>query len=121
MQPLYQAEFSGRYLDAYSSAFGALPLAAQYGFAFVLGLVIGSFLTVVVHRLPIMLERAWKAENAINSEDYAFTDAPPTPATTSPYPAAHARTAAMYCVRGRIFRSRVTCCCAAVAQTARHA
>ncbi len=79
MQPLYQAEFSGRYLDAYSSAFGALPLAAQYGFAFVLGLVIGSFLTVVVHRLPIMLERAWKAENAINSEDHAFTDAPPTP------------------------------------------
>jgi leader peptidase (prepilin peptidase)/N-methyltransferase len=55
MQPLYQAEFSGRYLDAYGSAFGALPLAAQYGFAIVFGLVIGSFLTVVVHRLPIML------------------------------------------------------------------
>jgi leader peptidase (prepilin peptidase) / N-methyltransferase len=65
MQPLYQAEFSGRYLDAYGSAFGTLPLAAQYGFAIVFGLVIGSFLTVVVHRLPIMLERAWKAENAI--------------------------------------------------------
>jgi leader peptidase (prepilin peptidase)/N-methyltransferase len=77
MQPLYQAEFSGRYLDAYGSAFGALPLAAQYGFAIVLGLVIGSFLTVVVHRLPIMLERAWKAENAINSEDDAHKDAPP--------------------------------------------
>ncbi|MFT4433764.1 prepilin peptidase [Caballeronia sp. 15715] len=79
MQPLYQAEFSGRYLDAYSSAFGALPLAAQYGFAIVFGLVIGSFLTVVVHRLPIMLERAWKAENAINSEDHAFKDAPSIP------------------------------------------
>ena len=26
------------------------------------GLVIGSFLNVVVHRLPIMLERAWRAE-----------------------------------------------------------
>src|SRR5471032_1800950 len=66
MQPSYQAEFSGRYLDAYGSVFGALPLAAQYGFAIVFGLVIGSFLTVVVHRLPIMLERAWQAENAID-------------------------------------------------------
>ena len=27
---------------------------------FVLGLLIGSFLNVVVHRLPRMLERAWK-------------------------------------------------------------
>jgi leader peptidase (prepilin peptidase)/N-methyltransferase len=62
MHPLYQAEFSGRYLDAYGSAFGTLPLAAQYGFAIIFGLVIGSFLTVVVHRLPIMLERAWQAE-----------------------------------------------------------
>src|SRR5476649_1510923 len=77
MQPLYQAEFSGRYLDAYGSAFGALPLAAQYGFAIVFGLVIGSFLTVVVHRLPIMLERAWKAENAIESEDDVHKHAPP--------------------------------------------
>ncbi|SAL50758.1 prepilin peptidase [Caballeronia sordidicola] len=68
MHPSYQAEFSGRYLDAYGSAFGALPLAAQYGFAIVFGLVIGSFLTVVVHRLPIMLERAWRAEAAIESD-----------------------------------------------------
>lgn len=29
---------------------------------FVLGLLIGSFLNVVIHRLPIMLERAWKQE-----------------------------------------------------------
>ena len=77
MQPLYQAEFSGRYLDAYGSAFGALPLVAQYGFAIVFGLVIGSFLTVVVHRLPIMLERAWKAENANDHEDDTRADALP--------------------------------------------
>src|SRR5262245_12605204 len=32
------------------------------GLIFVLGLVIGSFLNVVIHRLPIMLEREWKAE-----------------------------------------------------------
>ena len=30
----------------------------------VLGLCIGSFLNVVVHRLPLMLERGWKEESA---------------------------------------------------------
>lgn len=34
------------------------------GFAIVIGLVVGSFLNVVVHRLPIMLERAWRADAA---------------------------------------------------------
>jgi leader peptidase (prepilin peptidase) / N-methyltransferase len=77
MQPLYQAEFSGHYLDAYGSAFSALPLAAQYGFAIVFGLVIGSFLTVVVHRLPIMLERAWQAENTVAPADNANKATPP--------------------------------------------
>lgn len=42
---------------------------AQYGFAIVFGLVIGSFLTVVVHRLPIMLERAWQAETTAVESD----------------------------------------------------
>src|SRR4029077_7672819 len=30
----------------------------------VLGLCIGSFLNVVIHRLPLMLERGWRAESA---------------------------------------------------------
>ena len=30
--------------------------------AAVLGLLVGSFLNVVVHRLPIMLERQWRRE-----------------------------------------------------------
>jgi leader peptidase (prepilin peptidase)/N-methyltransferase len=34
------------------------------GTCLVLGLVIGSFLNVVIHRLPIMLERHWQAECA---------------------------------------------------------
>ncbi|REE17107.1 leader peptidase (prepilin peptidase)/N-methyltransferase [Paraburkholderia sp. BL27I4N3] len=42
--------------------FGSLPTALQMTFAIVFGLVIGSFLNVVVHRLPIMLDRAWRAE-----------------------------------------------------------
>jgi leader peptidase (prepilin peptidase)/N-methyltransferase len=32
------------------------------GCVFVLGLLVGSFLNVVIHRLPIMLERAWKSQ-----------------------------------------------------------
>lgn len=32
------------------------------GVVFVLGLLIGSFLNVVIHRLPIMMERSWKLE-----------------------------------------------------------
>ena len=30
----------------------------------VLGLCIGSFLNVVIHRLPLMLERGWRQESA---------------------------------------------------------
>jgi leader peptidase (prepilin peptidase) / N-methyltransferase len=43
-------------------AFGSLPAGMQIAFAIVFGLVIGSFLSVVAHRLPIMLERAWNEE-----------------------------------------------------------
>jgi leader peptidase (prepilin peptidase)/N-methyltransferase len=45
-------------------AFAALPAAARYAFAVVIGLVVGSFLNVVAHRLPVMMQRAWQAELA---------------------------------------------------------
>jgi leader peptidase (prepilin peptidase) / N-methyltransferase len=32
------------------------------GIVFVLGLLVGSFLNVVIHRVPVMLERAWRRE-----------------------------------------------------------
>jgi len=32
------------------------------GSAFVVGLIVGSFLNVVIHRLPVMMERDWKAQ-----------------------------------------------------------
>ena len=44
------------------AAFGAMPPAWQFVFAIAIGLVIGSFVNVVAHRLPIMLERAWRLE-----------------------------------------------------------
>lgn len=49
---------------AFWTAFAAMPASAQYAFAVLLGLVIGSFVNVVAHRLPIMMERTWEAEIA---------------------------------------------------------
>ena len=42
----------------------SLPLWLILGAALVIGLVIGSFLNVVIHRLPRMLEREWRHECA---------------------------------------------------------
>jgi len=36
--------------------------AAWIGLVFVFSLLVGSFLNVVIHRLPIMLERDWRAQ-----------------------------------------------------------
>lgn len=33
-----------------------------YGFVFVFSLIVGSFLNVVIHRLPIMMEKEWECE-----------------------------------------------------------
>ena len=44
------------------------------GFAILLGLLVGSFLNVVIHRLPIIMEREWRAFCSEFSEQ-------PTPAT----------------------------------------
>ena len=53
------------------------------GSVFVLGLVVGSFLNVVIYRLPVMLDREWRAQAA----DYVSstpTSGPPTPGTPDP-------------------------------------
>jgi leader peptidase (prepilin peptidase)/N-methyltransferase len=54
--------FPEHFTSAFGAAFGSLPSGLQFTFAIVFGLVIGSFLNVIVHRLPIMLERAWRDE-----------------------------------------------------------
>ena len=43
------------------------------------GLVVGSFLNVVIHRLPKMLEREWAAQCAELSDDVADAQAPQPP------------------------------------------
>src|ERR1700735_1949006 len=42
----------------------ACDVALFVGSVFVLGLMVGSFLNVVIYRLPIMLERDWRAQAA---------------------------------------------------------
>ncbi len=46
------------------STLSCLPPAILFGFAALLGLLVGSFLNVVIHRLPIMLEREWQEQCA---------------------------------------------------------
>ena len=49
-----------------------------YLYAGLLGLVVGSFLNVVVHRLPIMMEKDWRAQclEFLDRQDQAGEDAP---------------------------------------------
>ncbi|MGF1720097.1 A24 family peptidase [Vibrio kyushuensis] len=42
-------------------------------FAIVFGLIIGSFLNVVIHRLPIIMEREWRQECAESFPEYKIT------------------------------------------------
>lgn len=42
-------------------------------FAAVLGLIVGSFLNVVIHRLPIMMDREWRQECAVSFPEYSIS------------------------------------------------
>lgn len=42
--------------------FTALPLAGQVLIALLLGAIVGSFLNVVIHRLPILLKQGWRRD-----------------------------------------------------------
>lgn len=48
------------YLAPVSELFKAAP-AVFIGFSAFIGMMVGSFLNVVIHRLPVMMEREWKA------------------------------------------------------------
>jgi leader peptidase (prepilin peptidase)/N-methyltransferase len=67
----------GHFATGFGMAFGSLPMGLQFAFAVVFGLVIGSFLNVVVHRLPIMLERAWRAEFSDTTDEPPEADGLP--------------------------------------------
>ena len=75
----FEGGFLPHWLVAMAPAFASLPLPLQFLFAALFGLAIGSFLTVVIHRLPIMMERAWReditAENALQQAPISPTEA----------------------------------------------
>src|SRR5580692_4941011 len=50
-------------LNDVAALYAANP-AVFAGSVFVIGLVVGSFLNVVIYRLPIILEREWRAQAA---------------------------------------------------------
>lgn len=77
-----------------TSSFGWLVQPAVFPWvAFVLGLCVGSFLNVVIHRLPRMLEREWRAECA----ELAGQPVPEAPAEASPYNLVTPRSACPAC------------------------
>ncbi|MCY7388096.1 MAG: prepilin peptidase, partial [Burkholderiales bacterium] len=55
------------------------------GTAITIGLVVGSFLNVVIHRLPIMLERDWKAQCLEYLGDKIVLKQPETEASGNKY------------------------------------
>jgi leader peptidase (prepilin peptidase)/N-methyltransferase len=62
---------------------------ALVGVVFILGLLVGSFLNVVIHRLPVMLERRWRQEAlALDGKE---------PAATEPYDLVRPRSACPSC------------------------
>jgi leader peptidase (prepilin peptidase) / N-methyltransferase len=56
--------------------------ATWIGLIFVIGLVVGSFLNVVIHRVPIMLDREWKtqAEQILQAQGDAASSSAPSSA-----------------------------------------
>ena len=69
-------------LSSFESLTG-VPEAIAYIFVFLFGAVVGSFLNVVIHRLPIMLERQWREQA---NEPLGAASAGAAPGTT-PAPA----------------------------------
>ena len=66
-------------LAAFGDLFQTFPFA-WIVLIFIVGLMVGSFLNVVIHRVPIMLERDWKsqAEQILSGQtDPALAAAPP--------------------------------------------
>lgn len=56
-----------------------------YSFVFIVSLMVGSFLNVVIYRLPIMMERSWQQEYRSYFADNADETAAPTSPQNEPF------------------------------------
>lgn len=61
----------------------ALPEAAHIALSFVVGLMVGSFLNVVIYRYPRLLKHQWSAQSSEWLHGRPYTEAPP-PGLISP-------------------------------------
>jgi leader peptidase (prepilin peptidase)/N-methyltransferase len=74
-------------VDLFVEAFAGSP-ALLCGAVLLLGLLVGSFLNVVIHRVPIMLDREWRAECerlALESRPEATAAGGAAPRQAEPY------------------------------------
>ena len=82
--------------------------------AFVLSLLVGSFLNVVIHRLPVMLDRQWRAQaEEMLAESGAaapeFQADPASPAPPAKYNLVTPRSACPHCNAPiRVWRRRIS-------------
>lgn len=65
----------------FTAALGAPEIILLTGLA---GLLVGSFLNVVIRRVPLMLEREWALETARAAADADATSSPTSPTETAP-------------------------------------
>jgi leader peptidase (prepilin peptidase)/N-methyltransferase len=72
-------------MDTVIATFAASP-PLFIGTCLVLGLLIGSFLNVVIYRLPVMLEREWREDQADPAVDVQGGVSVPAPKTAVPQP-----------------------------------
>jgi len=83
--------------------------ALLIGSTFLLSLLIGSFLNVVIHRLPVMLDRQWHAQAHEMLTDGATAASAATATEPAPYnlvtPRSAALTATLRSPRTRTSRS----------------
>lgn len=75
-------------------AFAPLPLVAL---GTLLGLLVGSFLNVVIYRLPLMMERAWRRECAALQPEGAPAGTPPAALPAEPFDLVRPRSACPSC------------------------
>lgn len=82
-------------------------IALTLAFAGLLGLMVGSFLNVVIHRLPLMLEAQWRAQADNETLDSPVDDENPTAPNGQPFNLALPRSHCPKCLHTLTWRDNI--------------